>query len=1780
MGLFDDELAQIAKPAAQAPVEPSHGALGTLGTSGPSGSLFSDEISQLSKPAVAVSLGGTTGLQPESYAGSCCGDALANYLNAGPLRDTGLALPQGGIGPGDLANVGRSRGASVMGRGELTVDNLTPGTVIHMTRKPGDKNYEYGDTHIGIVDADESGGKVFKSYTAGKGWRADKIDENFIAKLPAQITATNPVSPPGVQTGSALYKAQQFLNRSARQFPIGTGETVEGITVPPLPEPAQLEKPVEPATWKEIQDPFASSLSLAMEHPEESIDPFAKGFADGLGWGFVPELGKSERALGFIPTNMYAFGHDVGMIVPILLSMGFVAPAATAVGATGMGTGLGAEILTPFAQSVLGGAFYGAQERTNELLRDSISGKPTPSTMQAWGQILGNAYNNALGFALAHSGVNATFGELSHFLGVRKFNKLFKDPVVQAAGSPEALQMAAAKDPSLSEVAKKSPEAAGAISYLNKAAQEKLNADMGTVLDAQGRPITEATKALEKQPWERNALEKFQAEGLEADRLGAFRAGELPPVGEIVKAPAYRERAEVGEAAVDRLRRAVDVVGNTESGRQLSEFLDKNQGEIANAFRTPDKRGGTQETARRIAELTHDVEVSGDPNAARKLHDYINSNIDAFKGLPRWPYSSIATPYEPFGVSRSASITDSMRAAKPAASAEVVKGSLDNTILGAAKKIPPSTEPTIDLAEALSRDLEITFDEADALVKQSMKEGLIRFREGTDGMISFTEGPKVKPVAVVTKNVDLPEGMAPKSFTEPDGTNWNQAGVYVGPEGGLRHEFYVVADPQTAGGFRFMEKIFKGDVALKTNNLITGDVGTIARYMENAMHPKWQNAYRFPLNEVGGTTMYGGIPIDQFVPMMRKLAPARALEIAKNVYKELHMTLSPESISMGGQKAAQGMREYHARIRQGIGQRERAWDAYRQEFDRMSPEERLGFIDGPLREYETTGKVSDPAYEPLLRAYKEATDKMVAAIETTTGKTFPYKEFYFRHIWEDDPKIIKAAVDMFEAQGANGYYDPVAIKEFVASLRAGQAVPPTEAINTFARNRSLEGGKSFLRKRSIPTMADGVSWGLQTMSDNPVDIILVDMMQKHRYLLGQNLFKQLKSEGLVRYSQTQEIPPDWVPIEDKIAQVWHYVNRPGGALIPAGEERPMGGGPERAGYWEVPAVKGMMQGGKFYAPPEVAAIVNRDLSPGLKGSKIYQLYRTPTDMLNQIAVAWSGYHWMFETLSSMFIGAGRGFKLTYSGIMEGNPTKMMKGIKELAIENPLAAPISIMRNVKQGGKILDETYAPDFSGLDTRSRSVADFAMRAGGSGGHTNKGLRDSMAESLSNAWQDVIGRHPVKLAKHITELVAKPLMEWYVPRVKMATFARLLEGDLEAAMAKAGGPLSQTEQSLVAMNTWQHIDNIFGQLVYDNLHFSKALRDGMFMFVRFPGWNIGSVRSLVATGRGVAKLATGRKLDFQAEVALEYALGMATNLSLLGTLTNYALTGEFPKTGQDLIEPRDGTTLPDGTPGRVWFASYLRDYMGFVHEPAKEIAKGNPLGAPGKVWNTISAKMAPIPRLAYEILANKDYFGKQVFTPGAGIARQAGELLGHVGSEYTVPFGVQQASKAGSTPSAIANAAGITSVPRRYLRSPAQEVISEYNALKRGTQTKSEAEKSDFRRSFIDAIRKGDAAEAREVAQEAMKKLRFAPEDFGKMVKDAKEHPLVHGFKTLPLEWALKVYREADDQERKLLGPAMGHKLQVTSGVEKMRLKSEIMAVFADIKSKKEAPRRVAGE
>jgi hypothetical protein len=134
----------------------------------------------------------------------------------------------------------------VFSRENLSPDVLTPGMIIHMTRQPGDQNYKYGTTHIGMVDNDEKGGLVFRSYTAGRGWRTESVNENFINRLPAQITATNPINPSSEGMVARASRAVGNLIGPKSAEAAGSPPQYVGPVEEGAPSAAQYLGPLEP----------------------------------------------------------------------------------------------------------------------------------------------------------------------------------------------------------------------------------------------------------------------------------------------------------------------------------------------------------------------------------------------------------------------------------------------------------------------------------------------------------------------------------------------------------------------------------------------------------------------------------------------------------------------------------------------------------------------------------------------------------------------------------------------------------------------------------------------------------------------------------------------------------------------------------------------------------------------------------------------------------------------------------------------------------------------------------------------------------------------------------------------------------------------------------------------------------------------------------------------------------------------------------------------------------------------------------------------------------------------------------------------------------------------------------------------------------------------------------------------------------------------------------------------------------------------------------------------
>ena len=109
-----------------------------------------------------------------------------------------------------------------------------------------------------------------------------------------------------------------------------------------------------------------------------------------------------------------------------------------------------------------------------------------------------------------------------------------------------------------------------------------------------------------------------------------------------------------------------------------------------------------------------------------------------------------------------------------------------------------------------------------------------------------------------------------------------------------------------------------------------------------------------------------------------------------------------------------------------------------------------------------------------------------------TGKLEHFIEDYFPHIWED-PEAAEAA---------------------------------------FARMRSktpILGSRSFLKERTIPTIAEGLELGLKPISTNPVDLLLAKGREMDRYIVGQKWLQEMKDREFVTFVRSGEKPPPVTP---------------------------------------------------------------------------------------------------------------------------------------------------------------------------------------------------------------------------------------------------------------------------------------------------------------------------------------------------------------------------------------------------------------------------------------------------------------------------------------------------------------------------------------------------------------------------------------------------------------------------------------------------------------------------
>ena len=420
-------------------------------------------------------------------------------------------------------------------------------------------------------------------------------------------------------------------------------------------------------------------------------------------------------------------------------------------------------------------------------------------------------------------------------------------------------------------------------------------------------------------------------------------------------------------------------------------------------------------------------------------------------------------------------------------------------------------------------------------------------------------------------------------------------------------------------------------------------------------------------------------------------------------------------------------------------------------------------------------------------------------------------------------------------------------------------------------------------------------------------------------------------------------------------------------------------------------IPGLVIKGHFVAPEPAATVLNNYLSPGWREKAAFRAYLGAANFLNQAQLGWSAFHAGFTTAEAMVSR----FALGIYQAAKGSP---LKGLRSMA-----TTPVAPFSNVATGHRMVKEWQAFE-PGENPWITQMVDAVVQAGGRA-HMDQFYATRITENMMKAFRrGNIAGGVLRLPLAVMEQAARPIMEWLVPRQKLAAFADLASFELERL-----GPDASTDDVRAALaRAWDSIDNRFGQLVYDNLFWDKVSKDVAMASVRSVGWNVGTIRELGGAVPDTAKFSTG-KGDFTPRMA--YMLALPVMGALMGAVLYYLWHGEAPKHLVDYYFPTDSR-------GQRWsLPTYVKDVYHWTHDP----------------WKTAKGKIHPFLGLILDMLSNRDFANKPIRNPNHPLVKQAQEAAKHV-VQTLVPLSVKnvQQNKQKGLQETVLPSFGITPAPK----------------------------------------------------------------------------------------------------------------------------------------------------
>lgn len=601
-------------------------------------------------------------------------------------------------------------------------------------------------------------------------------------------------------------------------------------------------------------------------------------------------------------------------------------------------------------------------------------------------------------------------------------------------------------------------------------------------------------------------------------------------------------------------------------------------------------------------------------------------------------------------------------------------------------------------------------------------------------------------------------------------------------------------------------------------------------------------------------------------------------------------------------EAAGIIREGLARSELGLLQLAKTLRAFGRSVGEMPSADRKAWFDA----YETgnLGQYEGSFAGDMAAAIHKAFDGLYAQMEKL-GVAPEYVENYMPHIWAD----------------------PDAAKAFFVT-------------------RKLEGNKAFTRGRTYELISDGIANGLKLVTDDPVELALLQMQQQQKFIAAHEIRAEMEARGIA-------------------AKVTPTMN----GKLPDGMARLN------------------IAGGEYFAPEPVATLFNRVTSPGFSGQPAYDIARHVTGLTTSLQLALSVFHPMLLATDAIAGRFGLGITQISRGVL--NPLSRIgeipRGMGTL-VTSPLAPFIDAYKGsryiselingpgsspfrttvadamIAAGTRVLPkDVYHPTASGSFLRVLGNS-FNPKGGGRtlGQETIQMFRDAAPIKIGNTTvAPAYVRAMVQWTSRALSSISSPIMEVAVPHMKIGAIAQEMEDLLRTHPNLGTDDIRRLGGQIV-----DRVDNRLGELTRDHLFWNKGITDLNDVLFRAPGWVLGKLRLMGSAGLDIAMKGGVMKVEEERELSknVTYLVGLLAATVFTSSIYGY-LKGTWNKdwSWRDYMDPPN----KEGT--RMSLPSNVRDMYGWLADPTTEGENK---------FNTVYATVG-------DLLRNRQYNGAVITDP-----------------------------------------------------------------------------------------------------------------------------------------------------------------------------------------------------